>query len=213
MPDFTLYTHPQSRGLQVMWMLEECGAQYKAIPIAYGKMMKAEDFKAINPMWKVPALKHDDVIITETAAILLYLAEQFPQKQLIPAANTAARGEFYRLLSLAIHCEYAFLDKSLSITETPERSKSIGYGDFITITKTLREAINGKNYLSNDKFTVLDVYMSGLLGWARNHIAILPKDDSVFTAYLAQHVTRDAFITSLQKTELLANKCNVNAFR
>ena len=75
MKDFTLYTVPQSRGGMVLWMLEECGADYDTVVLSYDSV-KSPDYLAVNPMGKVPALKHRGQVLTESAAIVTYLAEQ-----------------------------------------------------------------------------------------------------------------------------------------
>ena len=66
MHHFTLYTHPYSRGVNVVWMLKECGAQYDVKLIPFGKAIKSTDYRAVNPMGKVPALKADGAVLTET---------------------------------------------------------------------------------------------------------------------------------------------------
>ena len=82
--DLTLYTHPRSRGRTVRWMLEEIGVPYRVEPLAFGTTMKSPEYLAVNPMGKVPALRHGNVAVTECAAICAYLADAFPQAQLAP---------------------------------------------------------------------------------------------------------------------------------
>lgn len=69
----TFYTNPQSRGRIARWMLEETSASYETVLLEYGTSMKASDYLAINPMGKVPAIKHGDTVVTECAAICAYL--------------------------------------------------------------------------------------------------------------------------------------------
>ena len=91
------YTNPMSRGQIVRWMLEEVGAPYETHILDYGSTMKGEDYLAINPMGKVPAIVHDGRVVTECAAICAYLADAFP------AAGLAPRDEeTRRLLPLAV---------------------------------------------------------------------------------------------------------------
>ena len=77
--ELTLYTHPMSRGRIVRWMLEEVGAAYDTQVVDYGPAMKSAEYLAINPMGKVPAIRHGDTIVTECAAICAYLADAFPR--------------------------------------------------------------------------------------------------------------------------------------
>ena len=71
----TFYTNPMSRGRIARWMLEETGQPYETVALEYYTTMKAPDYLAINPMGKVPALKHGDTVLTENAAIAMYLAD------------------------------------------------------------------------------------------------------------------------------------------
>ena len=92
MQKLTLYTNPHSRGGMVRWMLEECGADYDTVAVAFGAEIKAPAYRAINPLGKVPALAHGDTVLTETLAIITWLAEHYPDKALIPEAGSDARG-------------------------------------------------------------------------------------------------------------------------
>ena len=94
----TFYTHPMSRGRTARWMLEECGVPYDTVLLEYGTTMKAPDYLAVNPMGKVPALRHGQAVVTEVAAICAYLADLFPDKSLAPAVGTPARAAYYRWL-------------------------------------------------------------------------------------------------------------------
>src|SRR5881275_1035487 len=99
--ELTFYTHPMSRGRVVRWMLEEIGQPYRTEILEYGTMMKAPAYLAIHPMGKVPALRHGDAVVTETAAICAYLADAFPQAGLAPPLGDPLRAPYYRWLFLA----------------------------------------------------------------------------------------------------------------
>ncbi len=88
--ELVLYTNPQSRGRIARWMLEEVGQPYKTEVLDYASTMKAPAYLAINPMGKVPALRHGDAVVTETAAICAYLADAFPQGRAGAAAGRPA---------------------------------------------------------------------------------------------------------------------------
>src|SRR5579863_7307734 len=91
------YTNPMSRGRIVRWMLEEIGVPYETKILEYGTTMKGPEYLAINPMGKVPAIKHGDKVVTEAAAICAYLAEAFPEAKLMPI-NDEERALYYRWL-------------------------------------------------------------------------------------------------------------------
>jgi glutathione S-transferase len=96
MADLTLYTNPMSRGRIARWMVEEVGQPYDTVLLEYGGSMKGADYLAINPMGKVPAIRHGETIVTEGAAICAYLADAFPEAGLAPPP--AERGAYYRWL-------------------------------------------------------------------------------------------------------------------
>lgn len=196
MEKITLYTNPNSRGRIIRWLLEECGADYEVVPVPYGENgTKSADYLAVNPMGKLPAVKYGDAVITETAALITFLAELFPEKNLIPAVGTAERGEFYRWLMFALHAEYAFMDKRFGIPETPERKYSIGYGSFDEVVATLTAFLRGKEYALDGRFTALDVYLSGLIAWGIMRAQVLDMD-SELGAFMKRHAARPAFAKS-----------------
>ena len=197
MHNLTLYTHPHSRGTNVVWLLKECGAQYDVKLIEFGETMKSAAYLAVNPMGKVPALKAGDCVLTETAAIMTFLAEQFPDKKLIPAAAGLERGEYYRWLCFAIHLEYAAFDKINGTPESAERRRAIGYGDFDTAFAVLRRHLAEHDFMVGNRFSALDVYYTGLLNQFSRKMPALDPDDAVFSAYIARHTARPAFAETM----------------
>ena len=192
MQKLTLYTNPHSRGTNVRWMLEECGADYDTIGVRFGAEMKAPAYRAINPMGKVPALAHGDTILTETAAILTWLAERYPEKALIPEAGSDARGEYYRWLCFALHLEYAAVDRMRTIENSAELRTAIGYGDFDTAFAVLKARLQDRTHIVGEHFTALDLYYSGLLQWLIQHAQVLPAD-AVYLDYMQRHLARPAY--------------------
>ncbi len=96
MAELKLYTNPMSRGRIARWMLEEIGKPYDVEILDFGPPMKGPDYCTINPMGKVPALRHGDAVVTEVAAICAYLAMTFPEAGLAPHPNE--RADFFRWL-------------------------------------------------------------------------------------------------------------------
>ena len=205
MTQIVFYTNPFSRGRSVRWMLEECGADYQTVPVQYGAEMKSPDYLAVNPMGKSPALKYGDTVITETAAILTFLAEQFPDKNLIPAPATAERGEFYRWLFFALHAEYAIMDQWFGTPKSAERSRAIGYGSFQQTLHTLESLLTTRKYAVGDHFTALDLYLSGLIGWGIERGQVLPAE-GVLADYMKPHFARPAFLRAQELDNALAKE-------
>lgn len=90
------FYHPQSRARMVRWMLEECDAVYEPVRLEFGGSMKSPDYLALNPMGKVPALQHGQTMVTETGAILAYLADLYPEKKLAVPGSRPRRSSLYR---------------------------------------------------------------------------------------------------------------------
>ncbi|MFY9894136.1 MAG: glutathione S-transferase family protein [Xanthobacteraceae bacterium] len=164
--ELVFYTNPRSRGRIVRWMLEEIGQPYRTEVLDYGTTMKAPAYLAINPMGKVPALQHGEMVVTEAAAICAYLADAFPQAGLAPPPGDRLRGPYYRWLFFAAGpVEAAVSNKAFGFAVPPEREGTIGYGSFERVMNTLEQAVSGGNYLVGDKFTAADVYAGSQIGW------------------------------------------------
>ena len=133
MTDLTFYTNPQSRGRVVRWMLEEVGAPYETKVIDYATM-KSPDYLAVNPMGKVPAIKHGDEVVTETAAICAYLADIFPEANLIPPPGHRKRGCYYRWLFFAAGpVEAAVTNKAMGFELAEGKGRAELAGDVLAL--------------------------------------------------------------------------------
>lgn len=162
----TLYTNPQSRGRIARWMLEEIGQPYTVEVLDYGTTMKAPAYLAVNPMGKVPALRHGDAVATEVAAICAYLADAFPQARLAPPPGGRLRAPYYRwLFFTAGPVEAAVSNKALGFVVPPERERMIGYGSFAQAMTTLEAAVSRGHYLAGDSFTAADLVVGSQLGF------------------------------------------------
>ena len=164
--ELVLYTNPMSRGRVVRWMLEEIGQPYKVEVLDYASTMKGPAYLAINPMGKVPALRHGDAIVTETAAICAYLADAFPQARLAPPPGDRLRAPYYRwLFFCAGPYEAASSNKALGFVVPPERERMMGYGNIGKVLSTLEAAVSSSDYLVGNSFTAADVYVSSQIGF------------------------------------------------
>jgi glutathione S-transferase len=158
----TFYTNPMSRGRIVRWMLEEVGADYKTVVLDYATTMKAPEYLAINPMGKVPALVHDGGVVTEVAAICLWLAERYPAAGLIPAD----RGALYRWMFFgAGPLEQAVVNTAMGWVPPPERRRAVGYGCLEDVLATLTGHLAASRYFCGEDFSAADVYVGSQIGW------------------------------------------------
>lgn len=164
MHDLVFYTNPQSRGRIVRWMLEECDVPYHTHVVDYGADMKSSPYIDINPMGKVPAIVHRGKVVTETAAIITYLAEVFPEAGLVPPP--VQRQDYYRWLFFAAGpLEAAITDKSLGIDITPEQTRRVGYGNLELVIEILAKAVSAHPYIAGNSFTAADVYVGSQVGY------------------------------------------------
>jgi len=164
--ELVLYTNPLSRGRVARWMLEEVGQPYKVEVLDYASTMKGPAYLAINPMGKVPALRHGDAIVTETAAICAYLADAFPQAHLAPPPGDRLRAPYYRWLFFgAGPYEAASSNKALGFVVPPERERMMGYGNIGKVLSTLEAAVSSGDYLVGNRFTAADIYIGSQIGF------------------------------------------------
>jgi len=164
--DLVFYTHPMSRGRVVRWMLEEIGHPYRTEMLDYGTTMKAPEYLAINPMGKVPTIRHGDTVVTECAAICAYLADAFPDAALAPALSDKRRGAYYRWLFFAAGpVEAAVTNKALNVVVPEGREKMAGYGSFNDTMNALEHAVSRSDYVAGDRFSAADVYVGSQVGW------------------------------------------------
>ena len=164
--ELVFYTNPRSRGRIVRWMLEEIGQPYRTEVVDYGTTMKAAAYLAINPMGKVPALRHGDAVVTEAAAICAYLADAFPQAKLAPPPGDRKRAPYYRWMFFAAGpIEAAVSNKAFGFVVPPEREGSVGYGTFDRVMNVLEHAVSTGSYLVGDGFTAADLYVGSQIGF------------------------------------------------
>jgi glutathione S-transferase len=162
----TFYTNPMSRGRIARWMLEEVGEPYETVLLDYGTTMKGADYLAVNPMGKVPAIRHGETVVTEAAAICAYLADAFPDKGLAPPPASRARGPYYRWLFFAAGpVEAAVTGKSLGLLAPADKKMMAGYGSFEETIDALELAITPGPYICGEQFTAADLYVGAQIGW------------------------------------------------
>src|ERR1700689_2951559 len=161
----TLFQSPQSRFAGALALLEELHAPYSihVLNMKAGEQRKSE-YLAVNPMGKVPAIRHGDALITEQVAIGIYLADLFPEAGITPAIGSALRGPYLRWYVFYAACfEPAVVDKALK--REPGPAAVVPYGDLTTTLNTLTAQLSTGPWLLGDQFTAADVLWGTALTW------------------------------------------------
>lgn len=183
------YTNPMSRGRIARWMLEEIGAPYSTEILDFAATMKAEAYRAINPMAKVPTIIHGDAVVTECAAICAYLADAFPDAGLAPPLDQ--RSAYYRWLFFAAGpVEAAVTDKARGIEPDEDQQRMVGYGTLEAVMDALEQAVSTGEYIAGKRFTAADVYVGAQIGWGMQ-FGTLEKRDA-FVTYWERVSNREA---------------------
>jgi glutathione S-transferase len=189
MSELVFYTNPQSRGRIARWMLEECGVDYRTVVVEYGPEMKSEPFISINPMGKVPAIVYAGKAVTETAAIIMFLADLCPEAKLAPPPEQ--RQDYYRwMLFAAGPLEAALTNKSLGFDLPADKSRMAGYGSYDLVIDTLAKKVSRSNFVAGDAFTAADVYVGSHVGYGLMFGGLPQRAE--FTDYFARVSNRPA---------------------
>jgi glutathione S-transferase len=197
----TLYHWPQSRAAGVRILLEELGADYdvQVMNLQTGVQRQA-DYLAINPMGKVPAIRHGEVLVTEQAAIYMYLAELYPEAGLSPAVGDPLRGPYLRWMVFYGSCfEPALIDRALKRDAPPIAMSPYGNADMVM--KTVTDQLAKGPYILGERFTAADVLWAAALNWAT--MFKLAPEDAVIPAYIERILSRTACALAKTKDDAL----------
>jgi glutathione S-transferase len=202
--ELVFYTNPMSRGRIVRWMLEEVGQPYRTELIEYSTV-KSPDYLAVNPMGKVPAIRHGDTVVTECAAICAYLADAFPQAGLAPPPTDRARGPYYRWLFFAAGpIEAAVTDRRLGVEPTADQRRMVGYGSFDETLGVIEAALDGREHLAGDRFSAADLYVVSHLAFGMRFGTIPARP--AFQAFVERQAARPAFRRATELDDALTPK-------
>ncbi len=185
----TLYYHPYSRAAGTIWALEEAGVPYELhiVDIMKGEQ-KQPDVLSKNAMGKVPTLLDDDLVVTEAAAIALYLADRYAPGRLCPALNDPRRGTYLRWSFFAPSVIEPAVMAKHSGWEVKE--VSAGWGTYDAMLAAAEGAIAKGPFLLGEQFSMADVVFGGMLRFLIGFKQIEPSP--AFTAYVERLDARPA---------------------
>ena len=206
MAKLTLYHAAPSRSSIVHWMLEELGEPYDIHLVSFKKGENRQPaYLAVNPMGKLPALRHGDVVITEAAAICTYLADEFPRAKLNVPIGDPRRGIYLKWLFFGPSCvEPAITERAFPRKDPPSRA-TLGFGDYDTVMDVLAKGVGATDpYLMGQQFTAADVIIGSGLRWGMM-FKLIPERPQ-FTAYVGRLNERPALERATEKDKQLQAK-------
>ena len=204
MPDrkLTFFHSPNTRSAGVRILLEELGAPYElhAVNMKAGEQRRP-DYLAINPLGKVPAIRHGDAIVTEQVAIYLYLADLFPDANLAPPIGDPLRGPYLRWLTYyGSSFEPAVVDHAMKRDPAPPAMSP--YGDYDTMLNALAEQLRRGPFMLGERFSAADVLWGTGLGWTMM-FKVVPERPEFFE-YAARVKARPAYQRATEQDAALA---------
>ncbi|HET7662443.1 MAG TPA: glutathione S-transferase family protein [Rhodanobacteraceae bacterium] len=203
------FHNPHSRANMTHALLEELGVEYERciVDFRHNEQLSPE-YLAINPMGKVPAIRHDGAVVTETVAIYIYLADRFREAGLAPALDDPDRGPYLRWLVFYAACfEPAVGDRAMKRDAAPRMQSP--YGDYDTTLKTLTDQLAAGPWLLGDRFSAADVLWGNALRFVTGFKLV--EATPVIADYIARVMVRPAEQRALKANEALAAEMGLAA--
>ncbi|GAA5216233.1 glutathione S-transferase family protein [Corallincola platygyrae] len=199
----TLYGFPRTRSLRVSWTLEELEFpwQYQLVDLRKGEHKQAE-FLAINPFAKIPALKDDDLVLTESAAICMYLAEK--AGKLLPESGSPESGKHHQWVTyITNEIEqplWTMAKHSFALPEDmrQESVRDVAAWEFEKAVAVAEQWLGDNEYLLGEQFTVADILLTHTLNWALKSQQTLPPK---LALYRKRCSARPALSKALEKEQ------------
>jgi glutathione S-transferase len=189
-----LYGFGPTRSLRALWGLRELDAEFEFVPV---NLMAGEhnrpDFLRLNPAGKIPVLVDGDLVLTESAAIVMYLAEKYPTKGLLPAA-LKERAQVYRWLMFAVtELEQPLWRIARHTMLYPEGKRlpddvALASQEFVAMAAVLDRHMEGRQFIVGDNITVADCITAYTLDWGNERRLI--DDFPHLRAYLERMYAR-----------------------
>jgi len=176
----------KSRSFRALWALEEAGIEYEYISVKFGSDEEhgsaSEAYKKLNPQGKVPTLIDGDLVITESGAILNYIAASSPKLHLIPSNDLQRRAKYDELCFFVLsELEQGLWTNGKHRFALPEEHRvsdilPTATWEFNKAIKTLQTRFDGEGFVLGDEFTIADVLLAQTLDWAERFEFEVPDE-------------------------------------
>lgn len=188
-PAITFFHSPYSRAVGVRWLLEELGVTYAVEYVGIHGQQVDDGYRAIQPHKKVPAIRIGDTLVTERAAITIYLADTFAKAGLAPALDDPRRAEY---LTMLVYCDAVFdpcvTARARGLQHEPS---DYSFGSFEDVIRNLDAKLSAHPYAVGASFTAADTQLASGLGFTMNVLQVVPRLPS-FVAYVERVAERPA---------------------
>ncbi len=187
-----LYYHPWSRAAGTRWLLEELGVPYQVNLVqVHGDRGADESYRAIHPHKKVPAVQIGDQIVTERAAITVYLSDRFSLGALAPALDDPLRAPYLRML---VYCDAVFDPcVALHFRQIEHKPSEYSFGSYDDMLRHLKKHLSTHDFAAGPRFTAADTQLASALGFVTSQLKAVPLEPE-FEAYLARVADRPAHL-------------------
>lgn len=188
-----LYWCPQTRSFRALWLMEEAGRPYERVLVDIRKGgQNTPEFRAVNPMGKVPALADGEAKLAESAALCAYVAERCPEAGLAPSVGDPKRGRYLHWLFFAAGCIEAAYTQKMTGLAVPGGTSTAGWGSFERVVDVLEAAVQPGPWLLGERFSAADVMIGSDLHFGITLMKIVPPRPAIL-AYVARCAERPAW--------------------
>jgi glutathione S-transferase len=199
-PEIILHHSPYSRSVGVRWLLEELGVDYAVHFVGIHQQKVDESYRAIQPHKKVPAIQHGGTLITERAAITIFMADTYAGVGLAPAQGDPRRAAY---LTMLVYCDAVF-DPCVTARARGIEHKPVdfSFGSFEDVMANLEAKLTEHTYAVGDSFTAADTQLASSLAFTMHVLQVVPKRPA-FLAYLERVSQRPAFLRAQELDQQL----------
>lgn len=181
------YHAPWSRSSNVLWLMEELGQPYE-VELVDIRAPVPDEYRKIQPNKKVPAIVHNGAVVTERAAISIYLGDAFPEARLAPKIGDKDRAAY---LTWLVYADSVF-DPAVAVhtLKLDYPASGVSFGSYDDMLANLERRLSENDYIAGGRFTAADVQVAGSMGYVMKQ-GWLPEKP-VFKAYVERCTSRPA---------------------